>query len=202
MLALLISEYFASPRSRLALSTKRDSVVFAREKVRLSRTQVSVPCWGLSQQQYNIATLIEAKLCTVTMDNGRDVRKRTRRDQESNTTVPTGRKKRNKRPFAAAEDDAHEDQEDEAKTLRVVARSERFFWRPTIQDQLSHVVIDRAERCVKRAVPENEVLACALNEVAVAAGRGFFLYLPSRNVWKIAANETLLPAGRVPPQPG
>lgn len=62
-------------------------------------------------------------------------------------------------------------------------------------------IVDKNGDGVKRSLPGNEKSAMALNEFAAEAGRGFFLYLPSKDVWKTVPDSTRLPATRVPVAP-
>lgn len=87
-------------------------------------------------------------------------------------------------------------------TLRAVPPSARLFWKDTIQEQLSQGAKDRYNRGILRDLTKHEITTMALNEVAAELGRGFFFYLPSREVWKTPASESMIPRSRVPEYPG
>lgn len=70
------------------------------------------------------------------------------------------------------------------------------------QSLISQKLLDRNSRWLIRERPRTEVLVMALNEVAAEAGRLFFMHLPSRETWKYAGGEALIPAQRVPKPPG
>lgn len=86
--------------------------------------------------------------------------------------------------------------------LRDVPRSDKFFWKDTIAEQIAQKVEDRDLSGYKRALPGNETLVMGLNEIAVEQGYGFFLHLPSRESWKTNDDESLLPLSRRPGSPG
>ncbi|SMY28913.1 unnamed protein product [Zymoseptoria tritici ST99CH_1A5] len=89
-----------------------------------------------------------------------------------------------------------------AQLLRSLDRTDRHFWKATIEGQLSQQATDHSRRSQKRALSKHEISTLALNEVAAKRRRGMFLYLPSRDAWKPMADETLIPACRNPPLPG
>lgn len=63
------------------------------------------------------------------------------------------------------------------------------------------VVLDNDESGTKRKLPQNEVLAMALNEVAFVQGEGFFFYLRTRDA-KHSDDRVLLPDSRRAHAPG
>ncbi|CZT16408.1 uncharacterized protein RCC_02251 [Ramularia collo-cygni] len=90
-----------------------------------------------------------------------------------------------------------------SQMLRALERTDRQFWKETTEAQLSQHATDKTTwRSVKRSLAKHEISTLALNEVAAKHGKGMFFYLPSRDVWKPAANETLAPACRNAPPPG
>lgn len=87
--------------------------------------------------------------------------------------------------------------------LRSLPASPRHFWRNSLEEQLSFTQYDlKAASNFKRSIPGNELLALALNEIAVSRGRGFFLHLLCRDAWTSWPNEEMHPGSRVPPMPG
>ncbi|KAK1814605.1 hypothetical protein LTR12_010991 [Friedmanniomyces endolithicus] len=95
-----------------------------------------------------------------------------------------------------------EEQQGNTPTLRSIPPAAQYFWRASIQEQLSLVVEDVDPDGKARKLPKNELLCMALNEVAARHRCGFFLYLPSRECWKTPANGNLLPESRRTPPPG
>lgn len=86
--------------------------------------------------------------------------------------------------------------------LRDLPICERQFWKPSVAEQMRQDVIDKNSRSVKRELSKAEVTTLALNEVAAEKGRGYFMWLPSREVWKTPSNDSLIPVARNPLPPG
>lgn len=89
--------------------------------------------------------------------------------------------------------------------LRKLPSSDRHFWDTAQPKHLLQNVFDQAPESRKRKLPENEIVAMALNEVAASledGGRGFFYHLRNRDAWKKAPGEETCPKGRVPVKPG
>lgn len=86
-------------------------------------------------------------------------------------------------------------------TLRTTPPLRRWYWKESTAGQLSQVVIDKNSDYLRRTLPGNEVTVLALNEIACVHRRGFFLHLPSREVWKTVADPDRLPRARVPAAP-
>jgi hypothetical protein len=86
--------------------------------------------------------------------------------------------------------------------LREIKPSARYFWCNETQTGLVKLVEDHNANRTKRPLPENEIAAMALNEVAAERGRGFFFHARGRESWKSSPGEGLCPAKRVPSTPG
>ncbi|KAH3968506.1 hypothetical protein HBH98_172270 [Parastagonospora nodorum] len=80
--------------------------------------------------------------------------------------------------------------------LRDIALSPRCFWKDDLQAYLIQKVRDRTyDSTNDRDLPSNEIDCLALNEIAVAEGQGFFLFLPNRSSW---SHQTSEPKSRGP----
>lgn len=87
-------------------------------------------------------------------------------------------------------------------TLRSLPTDRDDLWRASVDSHFQRRMWNQNLQGLNRELPQNEVAAMALNEVAAEQGRGFFYYLPSCEVWKTPDKEPLLPRGRVPVSPG
>ncbi|THX31612.1 hypothetical protein D6D12_02718 [Aureobasidium pullulans] len=83
--------------------------------------------------------------------------------------------------------------------LRQLEHSRRYFWRQSIDEQLSLKIHERDVNG-KRLLSGNEILVMALNEMAAHRGRGFFFYLPPMRAHP--TKSLLIPESRVPSPPG
>lgn len=120
--------------------------------------------------------------------------KRTRRPGEASEATLTSSKRQKK----GSTEPSRKSKADE-QFLRSLSRTDRFFWRERMSDQLSQVVQDQHSRKSEtRTLAKHEITTLALNEVAAVKGLGLFLYLPSREVWKTRPNEDLAPSCRDP----
>lgn len=88
-------------------------------------------------------------------------------------------------------------------SLRELSLSDFHFWRDSPSEQFSLTVTDQKSDGNTRALPKNEIIAMALNEIAVRYGRGFFFHLLSRRGWTPKLpGEGICPSGRLSPKPG
>ncbi|KAK5703519.1 hypothetical protein LTR17_022031 [Elasticomyces elasticus] len=85
--------------------------------------------------------------------------------------------------------------------LRDIPSSARYFWQNSTLAQLKMTAFDQNTEYIKRKLPEQEVCALALNEIAVEHRSGFFFHLPSRQASTSNPGEDRLPHERRVPEP-